>query len=124
MANTRNDMKKLLKNTKNKGEVTIFTYKEGGVFVSVCLELDLLKEGKDLADLKIEMLDSVMGYVETVCKENLPDESLNRPAPKKYWTKYYAFLNRLEEKKQMESPARQKQSAAIDLISIPDLCPA
>ena len=35
------------KNTKKEGTVEIFVYKEGNVFVGVCLTFDIVEEGKN-----------------------------------------------------------------------------
>lgn len=99
------------KNTKKQGVVTIFTYKSGNKYTAVCLELDIIKENKDHNELLREMRESIVGYLKTVCKNNLSDDLLNRPAPKLYWKKYRAFLEALETKKQVQ--LREETSALI-----------
>lgn len=88
-----------VQNTKKEGKVTIFTYKKGKKFISVCLELDIIKEGNEPNQLIQEMIEAVMGHVETVCLNNLDDALLNRPAPQKYWQAYEEFLESQQKSK-------------------------
>lgn len=85
-------MRLIEKNTKKVGNITIFTYKKGKKYLSICLELDIIKEGDKLQTLNQEMIEAVIGHVETVCKGNLSDDLLNRPAPEKYWQAYDDFI--------------------------------
>ncbi len=106
-------------NTKNKGTVRIFTYKQGSKFISVCLELDIVKEGNNILDLNKEMFESVVGHIKTVCKEKMDDKLLNRPAPQKYWDKYQDYLLKLEDRKKTSVKI---PLGGISTFGIPELC--
>lgn len=108
-------------NTKKRGIVTVFNYKEGLKYISVCLELDIVKEGKVLEELIREMKEAVEGHIKTVCKENLSDDLLNRQAPKRYWKKYEEFVSFLEERRNL--PQKRVESG-VNIFSIPALCAA
>ncbi|HBF67507.1 MAG TPA: hypothetical protein DDW36_03730 [Candidatus Magasanikbacteria bacterium] len=104
----------LLRNTKKQGEFTIFTYKEGVFFVSVCLELDIVKEGRNREKLAGQIMEAAVGHIKTVCSEKLDDSLLNRPAPKKYWNKYEQFLETLTKK--------QKAIGSLDRFDMKEAC--
>lgn len=112
-------------NTKKGGEVTVIFFKEKNTFISVCLELDIVKEGKGITTLRKQMEEAVLGYVETVCKGDFSDALLNRPAPKKYWDKYYGFLRSLEPKSGSRTVRpRADRVRTIDRLPIQELCAA
>lgn len=111
-------MRMIVQNTKRKGNVTIFGYKSGKKFISVCLELDIVKEGTKREELTREMFEAVTGHVETVCKAKLDDALLNRPAPEKYWQAYEKFL---DSQKKNKLP---KQAGSLNILPIADLCRA
>ena len=112
------------KNTKNFGSLTVFFFKEKAKFVSVCLELDIIKEGDNLDDVRKEMQESISGYIETVCKGNYSDDLLNRPAPKKYWDKYSEFLRFLKEKQKQKEVAAKNTTRGIEtsVMDMKELC--
>lgn len=93
----------LMRNSKDLGTVTIFTYQQGKKFISVCLELDIVKKGSDKEEINREISESIVGYVKTIVKEGLGDQLLNRPAEKKYWDKYDEFLATLKQRSKVRS---------------------
>ena len=109
-------MKMSLRNTKKSGSVTVFTYKQGKGYLSVCLELDIVKEGSNFSEITQEMIESVIGHVQTVCKEGLSDGLLNRPAPAKYWKAYERFLDAQSGKE------TKKKVGSLSILPIADLC--
>ncbi len=111
-------MRMLIQNTKRKGNITIFGYKSGKKFISVCLELDIVKEGTKREVLTQEMIEAVKGHVETVCKAKLDETLLNRPAPEKYWRAYEKFL---DSQKKSKVP---RQAGSLNVLPIADLCRA
>ena len=84
----------------------------------MCLELDIVKEGIDPEELVAEMLESVAGHVETVCKKNLDDSLLNRAAPKKYWEAYQKFI----DTQRKDELIRKADYSSISVFPIADLC--
>jgi len=55
-------------------------------FLAVCLELNIITEGKTAKGAEAGMKDAIEMYVESV-KEHGDFGSLFRPAPSKYWAK-------------------------------------
>lgn len=88
------------RNTKKRGVVEFLTYKEGKAFVGVCLTFDIVEEGTDPVELTRSLRDAAELHVETVIKNNLSDDLLNRYAPDEYWKKYFeatsAIKNRIQ----------------------------
>jgi len=82
-----------LRNTKRKGRFTLFVYPEKpNYFIGVCLEFDVIKEGKNPKDALNSIKEASIGYLETIIKNNYSDDLLNSPAPKQYWKKYHQYL--------------------------------
>ncbi|MBI5654394.1 hypothetical protein HZC53_01940 [Candidatus Uhrbacteria bacterium] len=94
-----------MKNAKHLGEATVFIYPSKDRYIGVCLELDLIDEDSDRDILVDRMKRRVESYVAFIHKKNYDDSLLNRPAPKKYWNKFYQFLSLMkeEEKKHIRS---------------------
>lgn len=89
-------MKKLVKskivrpqNTKEKGIIEFLVYKEKDTFVGICLTFDIIEEGKDAIKLMSSITTSANLHLDTVIKNKMSDELLNRYAPEKYWKKYF-----------------------------------
>jgi len=81
-------------NTKQEGLYEFFVYpnpRKREAFLGVCLTLNIVDEGKNAHKLINNIVDAALGYIKVIQKENLSDELLNRPAPKKYWDKYKKF---------------------------------
>lgn len=76
--------------------MTLLVFKDKTKFKGVCLEFDL----EIIADTPIEAKKSITDYsflwLKNVVKNKLPEELLNKPAPKKYWKRYGLVLQ--EEK--------------------------
>lgn len=108
-----------MKNTKNKGVVRFFIYKEGAKYVGVCLDFDIIEEGKDVGKLKRSLLEAAQGHVGTVIKEGMNDKLLNRRAPKKYWKKYEAFLNCLRQKEFSPKTCSLFTDATVSSVYLP-----
>ncbi len=115
---------KFASNTKKAGSVRLFFFQEKKKFIGVCLELDIVKEGTELERLRSHLREAVEGYVEVVCKERLPDELLNRPAPKKYWDRYASFVSSLEATGRQTSHPRVHQLRTLDVLPLRELCTA
>ena len=103
-----------MKNAKQFGEATIFIYPNKDKYVGVCLELDLIDEDRDKDVLADRMKQRIQSYVVYIQKKNFDDSLLNRPAPRKYWNKFYQFLDlmREEEKKRARSTVAFKGTAS------------
>ncbi|TSC93112.1 MAG: hypothetical protein Athens101428_739 [Candidatus Berkelbacteria bacterium Athens1014_28] len=82
----------MTQNTYKKGTLNLFIYPDKNHFTGVCLELDIIVEGKSAYEVRQELFDGVSSYVETIIKNKLPESLLNRPAPKEYWDRFFALL--------------------------------
>ena len=73
-------------NTKNKGSLEFYVYKEkSGDYCAICLTLNLIEWGKDPKKLMNSINEAAISHIVGVIKKGLSDELLNRPAPDKYW---------------------------------------
>ncbi len=92
------------KNTKEKGTIEFLVYKEGKTFVGVCLTFDIVEEGNNPEKLMESIQEAAQGHLEVVRGENMPDDLLNRYAPKEYWDIYYKVIRDIQSKKAIKSP--------------------
>ena len=82
-----------MKNTKKRGQFTIFVYRErANHYIGVCLEFDLIEEGENAREVMKQIQEASVGYLKTVIKNNLDDDLLNKKAPLKYQRKYQELL--------------------------------
>ena len=97
----------------------LFVYGEGDKFVGVNLTFDIVEEGTDPIALMDSIKEASVLHLECVIKQNLPDNLLNRHAPKEYWAKYFKALEQAEQPKItvdsyfQRSPYRRTQAVAI-----------
>lgn len=82
-------------NTKESGTIEFLVYKEGVSYVGVCLTFDIVEEGSNPVELMNSIKEAAGLHLETVTKNNLPDELLNRYAPEEYWKKYFESLQKI-----------------------------
>lgn len=89
-----------MSNTKQRGKFIIFVYpKSSKHFIGVNLTFDLIIEGRKAQEALEGIKKASLDYIEAVCKSNLDDSLLNRPAPEKYWNKFNAYLKKLASRK-------------------------
>lgn len=84
------------KNTKERGLIEYFMYKDGGKFVGVCLTFDIVEEGQDPVALMKSIEEASALHLEVVIKERMSDDLLNRYAPSAYWSKYFQALKQIQ----------------------------
>ncbi len=91
-------MKKKLRfnNTYKSGAVSYVGFKEKDKFVAVCLEFDLVAEAKTLQEAKDRIEDLSNAWLHNVIANKLPEELVNKTAPKKYW-EIYEKVNQVHE---------------------------
>lgn len=89
---------KRLWNTKARGLVEFLIFKEGTQYVGVCLTFNIVVEDKDVEKVEKSVEDAAKLHLRVVQKKKLPDELLNRHAPKEYWDRYEAFCKYLYAK--------------------------
>ncbi len=86
------------RNTKEKGLIEALVYKEGDSYIGVCLTFDIVEEGSDPVALAESIKEAARLHLETVIKNNLSDELLNRYAPEEYWKKYFEAAKEMQER--------------------------
>ncbi len=98
---------KMMRNTKRKGKFIIFVYPETSKhFIGVNLTFDLVVEGDNPGEALERIRKASLDYIETVCKEKLNDELLNRRAPQKYWNRLRKHLNRVLKESGKRGPVK------------------
>ena len=88
-------------NTKKEGVLQFFFYKKHKYYVGVCLNLDIVEYGKDPVELIRSVQEGAMTFVEGVQKKDLPDELLNKPAPKEHWDRFHKYITSLKGKSRL-----------------------
>lgn len=86
-----------MRNTAVQGSATIFIYKSAKKYIGVCLELDLVDDGDTREEVAERMKQNVVSYVAYIRKRHFDKALLNRPAPKKYWKKFFQYLQLIGE---------------------------
>ncbi len=85
------------KNTKEKGVIEFLVYKEENKYIGVCLTFDIVEEGKNPTELMNSIKEAAHLHLDTVIREKLSDQLLNRYAPEEYWKKYFAAAKEIEK---------------------------
>lgn len=110
-------MLKRSKNTKENGTIEYIVYKEGKSFVGVCLSFDIVEEGENPTELLKSIREAAELHLETVIKNKLSDDLLNRYAPKEYWDKYFEISRNLEKSPQNAFPVRSPYYQSLTAVS-------
>ena len=84
------------KNTKERGVIEFLVYKEKNTFVGVCLTFDIVEENNNPVDLMKSLKEAAELHLETVRKNGMTDDLLNRYAPDEYWKKYFKAAREIE----------------------------
>ncbi|OGZ06835.1 MAG: hypothetical protein A3D65_06765 [Candidatus Lloydbacteria bacterium RIFCSPHIGHO2_02_FULL_50_13] len=79
-------------NTKENGTAEFTIFEENSTFVGVCLTFDIVVEGTNYEEVREQLIDAAKVHIETVRRNNLPVELLNRHAPAEYWEKRKSTL--------------------------------
>ena len=97
-----------MRNTKKQGKFTLFVYPEKpNYYIGVCLEFDLIQEGKTIPEAMEKIKSASISYLKTVIKFNMDDDLLNKRAPKEHWKKFRNFLKAEEKRRYWERQLRQ-----------------
>lgn len=105
-----------MNNAKKQGQFRFVIYKRAGErkYTGVCLDLDIIEEDKDPVALRKSLEEAAQGYLEAVCKNNLDDKLLSKPAPRQYWQilkdleEYFHLLHQVSRPKQ-QMPIQDSQ---------------
>ena len=110
-------------NTYNSGMVTFLIIKEKSKFIGVCLEFDLIVQADNAKETLEQILDYAMLWRRNAIKNKLPEELLNRPAPKKYWEIYKKLveqdLRKLEAEKQASANVKFEPKTEVIRYQFP-----
>jgi len=105
-----------MRNTKKQGKFTLFVYPEKpNYYIGVCLEFDLIQEGKTIPEAMEKIKSASISYLKTVIKFNMDDDLLNRMAPKEYWEKFKIF----QKKKKAEEKRKYWEKRLQELFYDP-----
>ncbi len=116
------DMNNNKLNTKNFGiaKIIIFPYKKG--YRAVCLNFDLIEDAKTIKEVKKQIEESVMGYIENICKNKLDNQLLNRHADEKYWKIFEEHCKFISSKRRIkEHFSRNIRNSSILTIPVLEL---
>jgi predicted RNase H-like HicB family nuclease len=102
-----------MRNTKLEGSATVFIYKKGAVYIGVCLELDLVDEGKSREEVADRMKQAIKAYVAYVRAHDRGEDLLNRRAPKKYWQKFFQYLRSIEGEEKSPGKTVRRRAARV-----------
>ena len=89
-------------------ELRVITYREEGVWLAHCLELDIVAEGKTAKKAFADLVDLCLLQITTAVEEN-DLRSIIRPAPAEFWTLFFS-----SKKKKRIKPAQSGFVKAID----------
>jgi predicted RNase H-like HicB family nuclease len=81
------------KNTKKEGVIEFLVYKDKAGYTGVCLTFDIVEQSNDLSKLMESIKEAAEFHLETVIKNKLSNDLLNRYAPEAYWKKYFPIIS-------------------------------
>lgn len=82
-----------------------FICKKRGYFEGVCLELDIVVDGNTPEDAKKTLDELILGHMRLAAEEGFPKCLTHRPAPQRYWNKFYALLEILKTPQKHKTPS-------------------
>ncbi|MBI2475900.1 MAG: hypothetical protein HYV67_01510 [Candidatus Taylorbacteria bacterium] len=92
-------------NTKQRGLIEYLVYKEGNLYVGVCLTFDIVEEGNDPDKLMLSIQEAAKLHLKVVRDRKMSDELLNRHTEEKYWKIYFQAMEELQKpRKPVASP--------------------
>lgn len=92
------------KNSKKNFELRFVLYPSNkkGWYTAACLDLALIRDGKDAFKLYQQINKLALRYLESIVKNNLSEKLLNQKLPKKYIKKYNEELENNKTKEKWE----------------------
>jgi hypothetical protein len=96
-------------------ELRVVTYREDGVWLAHCLELDIVAEGKSSRKAVKDVIDLCVLQIKTAIEENdLP--SVIRPAPPEIWTMFYSAKKKKRLKPAERGPVKEIDERELELV--------
>ena len=107
-------------NTKEKGILRFLVYfdPKDNEFIGVCMDLGIIKTGKNPINVEKDVTEAAMGYVETICKEKLSDKLLNQKPPKEYIEIFNNYITITSGAKEFTSLTKRKKAQGLDIESV------
>ncbi|MBT6300863.1 MAG: hypothetical protein HOJ15_00350 [Candidatus Jacksonbacteria bacterium] len=113
------------KNTKHSGLLRFFVYFDNSdkEFVGVCVELGIIKTGKDQSRVRKNLINASIGYLETLHENDLPDYLLNQYPPKQYMD-IFESIQAASTKREIKKSKVDMDDAQMFFKHVHSLCPA
>lgn len=73
-----------MKNSVQKGEVRVVSFKKGKLWYAVALEFNIVETGSNFSEVMNGLQEAIEGYVEAVKKANIRPFPLNQIPMKEY----------------------------------------
>ncbi len=99
-------------NTYKSGSVTFLLIPEKNKYLGVCLEFDLVVQADTLKEAKEQIEDYAELWHINAVKHKLPEELLNKPAPKKYWDIYAKLVD--QDLKRIKAEKQTSENVSIE----------
>src|SRR4051794_290159 len=87
-------------------------YREGDAWISHCLELDIVAEGRTPKDATKNALDLCVFQISTAI-ENSDLESVFRPAPARFWNLFYSGIPKKKLPSTHRLPVRRFEAREV-----------
>jgi hypothetical protein len=97
-------------NTKKEGRLRFMIYPSGKEYVAACIDLGIIREGKNPIILMKRVEKVAMQYLTTVAKHNMSDDLLNQKLDKEYMDKYREISSRERLARMAKKEIAQKKS--------------
>ena len=99
---------------KTQFELRIVAYREEGIWLAHCLELDIVAEGKSSKKAVHDLVDLCILQIKVAIEENdLP--AIIRPAPAEIWTMFFAATKKKRFKPSPRGPVTEIDERELEL---------
>ncbi len=89
-------------------DLHVLIEKEGRLYSALCLELDVVSQGRTIDEAKKNIVEAVELYLQSVYEDGDEKEFIPRPAPIEEWLKYFQAMTHRMQKHLRLSPGRGK----------------
>jgi hypothetical protein len=96
-------------------ELRIVAYREEGVWLAHCLELDIVTEGKSSKKAVRDLINLCVLQIKVAIEENdLP--AIIRPAPSEIWTMFFSATKKKRFKPTPRGPVTEVDERELELV--------
>lgn len=92
-------------NTKSRGTMHFLLIKEEAKVLGVCLDFNIIEEGKNILEVRKNLENAAFLHLQTVREKKLSDNLLNRHASEKYWRLFELALDYKAKKEVISATA-------------------